>query len=1098
MDPEAPSSSPGRQNLSGHRAEERRIVTTLFCDVVGFTSLLERNDPELVDGFLRRYHTVARRAIESYGGTLEKFIGDGVVAVFGVPTLHEDDPERAVRAGLRLIDEVDALPDIGSQAVEVRVGINTGEALVRLRVDPASGEGLLTGDAVNVAARLQAAAPPMAVAVGEPTYVATEKIFTFEPCHPVTLKGKAKPLSAWIATAPRARTGSELRSFASFFVGREDELARLQVLLDEAAVNREPRFTLVIGEPGIGKSRLLAEFARRLSDLPEDVTWREGRCLPFGSGVTFWALSEIVHDAAGILESDGVARAEARLETVLPHTRNRDRLRSRLRPLLGLEAEEASREENFAAWREFLEGLAASAPAVVVIQDLHWADEALHAFMDFLAESTARVPLLVLASARPEITELDGPGAGFAAAATHLALGPLSGEETSELLRSLLGARSLPVSLQAKLLEASGGNPLFAEELVRLLDDRDLLVRRGGAVALKEGAELPISDSIGALIAARLELLSAGRKALLADAAVVGRSFWAGAVAAVGPHEVADVLAGFYDLVAKELVRPERASSIEGETEFVFVHALVRDVAYSQLTLADRAVKHAALARWLEERTAGRTEDLAEVLAFHYGTALEMANSAGLFELEDELAGPTARYLELAGGRAAPLDVTAAAAHFARAERVADQAAKPKRRFFLGRRARRTLRRRAPLLAAAVAVIAVSIVVGLALWAFGPAHSKATGPVRLTAAQIQEKYGPGVVQITSKVLLAVDGKPRWKKVQGTGFVISKTGLIVTSNALVNDSYRNGPMVRAVYLPLHPLWVTCEFWGANGQYTKVRGLVIFDEGSFDGLALIVVDPHKVPLAPIPVGERDAGRARVGDTVVMLHRFPLFTQLEGTTLHVTAVWHQELTGSNHAKTATALRTDSQLDASTLGAPLIDTSGKVIGWVGPVPFLRFNDMTGDHSSSVANSAISVAYLSAFVENVSQGLGDRKTWLGIEGVSVNNPPGNAKALGLPVSRGFLVEIVDPGGPAARGGIRGGNRVKMVALPYLGEWQFLNGGDIIVAIDGKAVRSETEYNRILNDHKPGDVVRVRLYRGDRQLTIKARLAAHPYTPATG
>ena len=218
---------------------------------------------------------------------------------------------------------------------------------------------------------------------------------------------------------------------------------------------------------------------------------------------------------------------------------------------------------------------------------------------------------------------------------------PLSGEETSQLLLARLGTKSLPVSLQAKLLEASGGNPLFAEELVRLVEDRDLLVRRGGSVTLREGVELPTPDSIGSLIAARLDLLSAERKALISDAAVVGRSFWAGAVAVVGPHELSDVLAGFYDLVAKELVRPERSSSIEGETEFAFVHALVCDVSYSQLTLADRAAKHARLARWLEERTAGRTEDLAEVLAFHYGTAREMAHAAGLFELEDELTEPT-------------------------------------------------------------------------------------------------------------------------------------------------------------------------------------------------------------------------------------------------------------------------------------------------------------------------------------------------------------------------------------------------------------------------------------------------------------------------
>jgi len=456
--------------------------------------------------------------------------------------LHEDDPERGVRAGLRLVDEIDALPGVGGEPLEVRVGVNTGEALVRLDVDPGSGEGFLTGDAVNVAARLQSVAPPMAVAVGASTHAATEKVFAYDACHPVTLKGKSQPLQAWIATAPLACTGSELRTFSSSFVGREEELAALQELLDAATSGRSPRFAMICGEPGIGKSRLLAEFARRLDDQPTFVTWRQGRCLPFGSNVTFWALSEIIRSSAGILESDGVARAEARLETVLPAGEEGERLRARLRPLLGLEADEASRDENFSAWREFLEGLAAEDSTVLVIEDLHWADEAMLAFIDFLGESTAQVPLVVLATARPEVLELVGPGAGYVTAAARLPLGPLSGEETAELARARLGAKSLPTDLQALILERSGGNPLFAEELVRLLEDRGLLEGRGGKVALRPGVELPTPDSIGALIAARLDLLAPERRALLSDAAVVGRTFWASAVAAVGAREPAAVL----------------------------------------------------------------------------------------------------------------------------------------------------------------------------------------------------------------------------------------------------------------------------------------------------------------------------------------------------------------------------------------------------------------------------------------------------------------------------------------------------------------------------------------------------------------------------
>ena len=370
--------------------------------------------------------------------------------------------------------------------------------------------------------------------------------------------------------------------------------------------------------------------------------------------------------------------------------------------------------------------------------------------------------MLVLSSARPEVKERAGPGAGYVSAAATLHLGPLSGEETAELARTRLGAKSLPTDLQALILDRSGGNPLFAEELVRLLQDRGLLEERSGRVALKPGAEVPLPDSIGALIAARLDLLSADRKALLADAAVVGRSFWAGAVAAVGQHDPARVYEGLMELVAKELVRPERASSIEGEAEFAFVHALVRDVAYSQLTRADRAVKHAALARWLEERTASRTEDLAEVLAFHYGTALEMASAAGLFELEDELAGPTARYLELAGGRAAPLDVTAAAAHFARAGRVADE----------GGQGQATLLPQPPRPSHAETPRASAR--GSGCRCIGSVGRRGAGALDGSGSRSCEpppgparddagpdpctSTAPGVVQITAKVPLAVDGR----------------------------------------------------------------------------------------------------------------------------------------------------------------------------------------------------------------------------------------------------------------------------------------------------------------------------------------------------
>ena len=1071
MDRGTPSSPEDHGSQTPPRGgEERRVVTTLFCDLVGFTALSERNDPEVIDALLRRYYAAARRVIESYGGTVEKYIGDAVVAVFGVPVLHEDDPERAVRAGLRLVDDIDALPGIGGELLEVRVGVNTGEALVRLAVDPASGEGFLTGDAVNVAARLQAAAPPMAVAVGEATHAATEKVFSFDACHPVALKGKSKPLAAWIATTPLARTGAELRSFASAFVGREEELAAVQQLLGQAVADHHPKFALIVGEPGIGKSRLLAELARRLDNRPTVTSWRQGRCLPFGSNVTFWALSEIVRAAAGVLESDGVARAEARLETVLPQGEDHDRLRARLRPLLGLEAEEASREENFAVWCEFLEGLAGAGPTVLVVEDLHWADEAMLAFMDYLAESSAEVPLLVMATARPEVLEFSGPGGGFVAAAEHVVLGPLSGEETAELARARLGAKSLPTDLQALILERSGGNPLFAEELVRLLEDRGLLEGGGGKVGLKAGVEVPMPDSIGALIAARLDLLSADRKALLSDAAVVGRGFWAGAVAAVGPHDPAEVFEGLHELVAKELVSPERTSSIEGETEFSFVHALVCDVAYDQLTRADRAAKHTALARWLEERTAGRTEDLAEVLAYHYGTALELAASCHL-ELEDELMEPTSRYLALAGGRAAPLDATAAAAHFARAERVSQEAARPKR-WLLSRRTRRTLRRRAPLLVAATAVIAVASVAALAIWAFMPSKTPAVrSPKTLTESQIADKYGSSVVRLTTQVPVVVGARLRSKDVAVSGVVVSRDGLIYTSGG----PFKNGPLGD----PL-PTFVTVEYFGDQGQYHTARG-VLLGIDPYGDVAVVWVDPQTAKLHPVPLGDSEG--IRKGQRVVTMSRSETF--LIRATGRISDYDHRYwalLTQKTKLGIKVAMRTTATLPKPATGGALIDASGRLIGVMGSF----YDDLKGAGGYTGRDVAIATNFFRQMVPDILRnGQAMNTAWLGVRGSTVT--PSLGLALGTHSSRGALVEFVSPGSPADKAGIVGGSRVKTV-----GGKQHVSGGDVILAINGEAVRSLEDLIELLGRLDPGRTVSIHLLRGRSPVTLKVTLVASP------
>ena len=760
----------------------------------------------------------------------------------------------------------------------------------------------------------------------------------------------------------------------------------------------------------------------------------------------------------------------------MPEGHDRDRLRDRLRPLLGLEAEEASREENFAAWRAFLEAQAAQGPTVLVVEDLHWADDAMLAFLDDLAENLGDVPLLLLATGRQEVLELVGPGADFISAADHVPLGPLSGDETGQLILARLGATSLPVSLQAALLERSGGNPLFAEELVRLLEDRDLLENRGGTVALKPGVELPMPDSIGALIAARLDLLAPERKALLADAAVVGRSFWAGAVAAVGGREPAEVLEGLIELVAKELIRPMRGSSIEGETEFLFVHALVGDVAYAQLTRADRAVKHAALARWLEERSRGSTEDMAEILAYHYSTALEMATSCGL-DLEDELLEPTSRYLALAGGRAAPLDASAAAAHFARAERVTAEASRP-RRWLLSRRTRRTLRRRAPLLVAGAAVIAVAAVAALAIWAFAPSKTPGSAglsdvPKTMTATEIADTYGPSVVGISAKTPASAGARVRWKRVSVSGVVISKDGLILTSGQPFRNTWASGD-------PL-PVLVTVEAFGKQGEYRKSRG-VLLGMDPLGVAALVRVDPREIELDPIPLGDSDS--VKMGQPVVTLSRVKdtLARAAGHLSYYDQRLWAFGALGRIKTKQRiiVAMRTSASFAIPATGGALIDSHGRLVGVMG-----NFYGGAGDEHVG-SDVAVSVNFIRPGIADIQRSARQGPSaWLGVGGTSVT--PRLAQVLGVSVAHGALIERVVPGSPADRAGIIGGTRVKTIK----GERHIL-GGDVMVGVGDVRIRSFDDLPRLLGQLSPGETVSIHLLRGGSPITVRVKLVSNP------
>jgi class 3 adenylate cyclase/tetratricopeptide (TPR) repeat protein len=643
--------------------EERKIVTVLFCDLVGFTAASDSADPEDVRARIRPYHARLRQEIERFGGTVEKFIGDAVMAVFGAPVAHEDDAERAVRAGLRVLEAIEELnADRPARSLQVRIGINTGEAVVALAARPGEGEAIVTGDVVNTASRLQGAAPVGGVAVSAQTFRATERAFEWERLEPVTVKGKAEPLPLWRPLRPRARFGLEvIRSSATPLVGRELERTLLIGTFERAAQQVSSQLVTIVGEPGVGKSRLCADLFGYVEERPGLVRWRQGRCLPYGDGISFWALGEIVKAECGILESDSPAQAAAKLEQAIAEDdSDRNWLLARLAPLVGAPAEPAGQEESFAAWRRFCEGLAGERTTVLVFEDLHWADPALLAFLEHLADWAEGVPLLLLCTARPELYERHPTFGANARNAQRVNLAPLSDAETAQLVSALLERTVLPAETQRALLEQAGGNPLYAEEFVRLLADRS----RPG-----EGVEVP--ESVQALIAARLDTLPADRKSLLQDAAVLGKVFWAGALAEMGGRDRHEVELALHELARKELVRSARNSSMEGEHEYGFWHVLVRDVCYGQIPRADRANRHEAAATWLEEKAGERVEDLADVLAYHYQSALELNQAASVNEQPQKLQAQAVRYLAMAGERALALDVDQAERHLARALELA-------------------------------------------------------------------------------------------------------------------------------------------------------------------------------------------------------------------------------------------------------------------------------------------------------------------------------------------------------------------------------------------------------------------------------------------
>ncbi len=633
---------------------ERRLVSVLFGDLVGFTPLSEDRDPEEVRELLSRYFDSARRVIERYGGTVEKFIGDAVMAVWGTPVAREDDSERAVRAGLELVEVVSALgSEVGAPGLAMRAGVVTGEAAVTVA---AEGQGMVAGDLVNTASRVQGAAEPGTVLVGERTRRASEAAIAYDEAGSHELKGKSEPVPLWRATRVMAARRGEGRAtgLEAPFVGREGELRLIKDLFHATAEERRARLVSVVGIAGIGKTRTSWEFEKYVDGLVESVRWHRGRCLAYGEGVAYWALAEMVRMRAGILEQEppesAAAKLRATVEEHIPDVEEQSWVEPRLGQLLGLAEEGSSeREELHAAWRLFFERLAERAPTVLVFEDLQWADTGLLDFIEYLLDWSRSHPLYVLTLARPELAERRPTWGAGKRNFTSLALEPLSDEAMDELLAGLVPG--LPHELRRSIRERSEGVPLYAVETVRMLLDRGLL-RQDGTRYVAEGPvdSLEVPETLHALIAARLDGLEPGERRALDDAAVLGKTFTRASLAALSgmsENELEPILAS---LVRKDFLSVEADPRSPERGNYGFLQSLVQRIAHETLSRKERKARHLAVAEHLEESWGSEEAEIVEVVASHYLDAYRADPDA---KDAEEIRGRARAALAAAGRRAA-------------------------------------------------------------------------------------------------------------------------------------------------------------------------------------------------------------------------------------------------------------------------------------------------------------------------------------------------------------------------------------------------------------------------------------------------------------
>lgn len=621
--------------------EQRKTITVLFCDLVGSTTLAERHDPEVLKPVLQRYFEEMRAAVERHGGLVEKFIGDAVVAVFGIPQAHEDDALRAVRAAVEMRERLAAFVEDSALEVASRIGLTTGEVLVSGEDQPP------VGDTMNTAARLQSSAGPGAILIGEPTYRLVRDAVVAEPIEPLALKGKTAPVPAYRLLQVASLSPVRSRRLDAPMVGRNRERALLEQAFERAASDRACQLFTVLGTAGAGKSRLVEEFTDSLGNA--DVM--RGRCLPYGEGITYFPVAEAMKEALGLADFDDESAVHETIYEAVALEDHAEQVTANLAKLLGA-GQGGAPEETFWAIRRFLEARGRERPAVVVFDDIHWGERTFLDLVEHVADWSRDASILLLCMARPDLLDERPNWAGGKMNATTISLAPLTDAECAALIEYLLGSSGLPVEVRDRITTISEGNPLFVEEMLRMLIDDELLRREGGRwIPTGPLEDVSVPPTIAALLSARLDRLSDGERNVLERAAVCGKEFHRGAILELLPEAArSDADVHLRSLVRKELVGPDR-SLLPGEDAYRFRHLLIRDAAYDGVPKLERAELHERFARWLERVAGERIAEQEEILGYHLERAYRLR-----IELHAEgfhqLGRRAAKHLAAAGRRA--------------------------------------------------------------------------------------------------------------------------------------------------------------------------------------------------------------------------------------------------------------------------------------------------------------------------------------------------------------------------------------------------------------------------------------------------------------